>query len=166
MIIGVMVFEILPFSDTTNTTLSAGATVLESIPIGDTISTALSTSTTLFEIIPLFDSATAEIPIFSIVIYEIIPIPSDEIVLEAPSILFLLFLDREMWGYLGPTALVIIGYFVAKKDRILGIFWFVMECLVIGYYLALVSAIPDYWWHIYILLFGGLFTCVYPLLDR
>jgi len=71
-----------------------------------------------------------------------------------------------MWGYLGPMGLVVIGYFLAQKDRILGILWFVLECLFVAQYLVLVAITPDYWWHIFILLLGGLFTCVYPLWDR
>jgi hypothetical protein len=77
-----------------------------------------------------------------------------------------LFLSTEMIGYIGPLALVIIGYFVFKKDRFLGVLFFIVECLFIANYIALVEATPDYWWHIFILLFGGLFTCVYPLWDR
>jgi len=82
------------------------------------------------------------------------------------GILYQLFLSMNMWGYLGPTLLVIGGYVVARKDKILGVFYFVVECLVIAQYLTLVSATPDYWWHIYILLLGGLFTCIYPLWDK
>ena len=77
-----------------------------------------------------------------------------------------LFLSTEISGYLGPLAIVILGYMVMKRDRILGVLWFVVECLFIAQYIALVEATPDYWWQIFILLFGGLFTCVYPLWDR
>lgn len=77
-----------------------------------------------------------------------------------------LFLSLEMWGYLGPMALVLIGYMVSKKDRNLGVLWFVMECLFIAQYAGLIDTTPQYWWHLFILLFGGLITCVYPLWDR
>lgn len=77
-----------------------------------------------------------------------------------------LFLSLEMWGYLGPFALVIIGYFLSDRDRVLGVLWFVVECLFVAQYLELVTATPDYWWHIYLILLGGLFTCIYPLWDR
>jgi hypothetical protein len=77
-----------------------------------------------------------------------------------------IFLSLEMYGYLGILGLIVGGYLVAKKNTFLGILWFIVECLFIGHYLALVEATPDYWWHIYILLLGGLFTCVYPLWDR
>jgi len=79
------------------------------------------------------------------------------------SMFYQLFFGLNMWGYLGPLALVIGGYFIAKKDRFLGVLYFVVECLLISHYLTLVEATPDYWWHIFILLLGGLFTCVYPL---
>lgn len=82
------------------------------------------------------------------------------------NILEELFLSTEMWGYLGPIAMVMIGYYVARRDRILGVLWFVFECLFIAHYLSLVDATPAYWWHTIILLFGGLLTCIYPLWDR
>lgn len=84
----------------------------------------------------------------------------------AYDLFYEIFLSTEISGYLGPLAIVILGYMVMKKDRILGILWFVVECLFMAQYFDLVSATPDYWWQIFILLFGGLFTCVYPLWDR
>lgn len=74
-----------------------------------------------------------------------------------------LFLSSEMWGYLGPIGLVIIGYYLAAKDKFLGILWFVVECLFVAHYFELVEANAGYWWHIFIILLGGLFTCIYPL---
>ena len=77
-----------------------------------------------------------------------------------------LFLGPEPWGFFGPLGLVIFGYVLAKKDKALALIWFIVEWLFIANYLTLVSATPDYWWHIIIILFGGLFTLVYPLWDR
>ena len=77
-----------------------------------------------------------------------------------------LFLKTTFWGYLGPMALVIGGYLLSKKDRNLGVLWFVMELLFIAQYMGMIAATPQYWWHIFILLFGGIFTCVFPFLDR
>ncbi len=77
-----------------------------------------------------------------------------------------LFLSPQMWGYLGPIGIVVIGYLLCKKDKSLGVLWFVIECLFMSQYFLLVAATPAYWWHIVILLFGGLLTCVYPLWDR
>jgi len=76
-----------------------------------------------------------------------------------------LFLSSEISGYFGPLAIVIIGYFVMRKERALGILWFIVECLFMAHYFALVDATPAYWWNIFILLFGGLFTCVFPLWE-
>ena len=77
-----------------------------------------------------------------------------------------LFMKTDFWGYLGPMSLVIIGWMISKKNRSLGILWFVMECLFIAQYAGLIATEPKYWWHLFILLFGGLITCVYPLWDR
>lgn len=84
----------------------------------------------------------------------------------AYDLFYELFLSPEISSYFGPLALVIIGYFIVKKDRFLGVLYFVVECLFMAQYFALVEATPDYWWHIFILLFGSLFTLVYPLWDR
>lgn len=86
--------------------------------------------------------------------------------LEGVNIFYDLFFSANMWSYLGPMGLVVIGYFLVTKNKILGILWFVLECLFMAQYFTLVPANPDYWWHIFILLLGGLFTCVYPLWDR
>jgi len=165
----VTVLESLPLADTVSTILNAGVTVLEVIPIGETASIGMSMAVSIFEIIPFFDSVAAEInPSILLIIYEIIPIESVVVAVGGPDtsgIFYLLFLSREMWGYLGPAALVIGGYIVTKKNKILGVLWFIVICLVIGEYLNFVTASPQYWWHIYILLLGGLFTIVYPLWE-
>lgn len=85
---------------------------------------------------------------------------------SAYDLFYELFLSTGILGYLGPLALVIIGYVVMKRDKILGVLWFVVECLFIARYFALVEETPDYWWQIFILLLGGLLFCVYPLWDR
>jgi len=90
----------------------------------------------------------------------------DSSVSRPPNIFYELFLSSRMWGYIGPMALVIIGYIISKKEAILGALWFIVECLFIAHYLEIVEASPNYWWHIIILLLGGLFTCIYPLWDR
>ena len=77
-----------------------------------------------------------------------------------------IFLSLEMWGYLGPIGLVIIGYVLSKNSTILGVFWFLVECLFAAHYFELVDATPQYWWHIIIILLGGLFTCIFPLIGR
>lgn len=77
-----------------------------------------------------------------------------------------LFMRVDMWGYLGPLALVVIGYYIGQKDKFIAVLWFVVECLFVANYLALIDATPGYWWHIFILLLGGLFTLIYPMFDR
>lgn len=85
---------------------------------------------------------------------------------EGINIFYEIFYSLQPWGYLGPMGLVIIGYFVSKKERNLGILWFVMECLIMAHYLSFVNVEPNYWWHFLILFLGGLSTCVFPLWDR
>lgn len=77
-----------------------------------------------------------------------------------------LFLSTEMIGYIGPLALVFVGWYAVKKDKGLGIIAFIVESLFIAQYLALVETTPDYWWQIFILIFGMLYTVVIPLWDR
>lgn len=82
------------------------------------------------------------------------------------SVFYQLFFSLDMWGILGPSGLVIGGYFASRKDVNLGIIWFMVECLVVAQYLMLVTATPNYWWHVFIVLLGGLLTCVFPLWGK
>ncbi len=84
----------------------------------------------------------------------------------AYDLFYELFLSPEISSYFGPFALVIVGYFMVKKDKGLGVIAFIVESLFIAHYLYLVGATPAYWWHIFILMFGMLFTVVFPLWDR
>jgi len=77
-----------------------------------------------------------------------------------------LFLSTEISGYLGPLAIVVIGYMVAKKERGLGVLWFIVECLFMAHYFTLLEATPDYWWHIIILLLGCVVVLIPALMDR
>ena len=86
--------------------------------------------------------------------------------IEETGILYDLFLSLEMWGYLGPFALVVIGYVLANRETVLGVLWFIVECLFVSRYLELVGATPNYWWHILIILLGGLYTCIFPQLLK
>ena len=81
------------------------------------------------------------------------------------NILEQLFLSTEMYGLLGPLGLVLIGYYLAEKDKMLGVFWFIVDVLFASYYYQLLDATPAYWWHIIIILFGGIFFCIFPLLN-
>jgi len=77
-----------------------------------------------------------------------------------------LFLSTDMIGYIGPLAIVVVGYVLAKKDRGLGVIAFIVQCLCAAQYFELLEATPDYWWHIIIILLGGMFSCVIPLMDK
>lgn len=77
-----------------------------------------------------------------------------------------LFLSTGIVGYIGPLALVAIGAYLMKKDKVVGLLYFIVECLVVAQYASLVEATPDYYWHMLIVLLGGLFTFVYPLWER
>ena len=82
------------------------------------------------------------------------------------SMFYQLFFSLNMWGYLGPIALVVIGYLLTKKEKNLGIFVIIVESLVIAQYLALIEATPDYWWNVIILLLGVLLTIGQWTSDR
>ena len=82
------------------------------------------------------------------------------------SMFYQLFFSLNMWGYLGPIALVVIGYLLTKKEKNLGIFVIIVESLIIAQYLALIEATPDYWWNVIILLLGGLLTIGQWISDR
>ncbi len=58
-----------------------------------------------------------------------------------------LFYSLEVWGYLGPVALVAITYYASRRDRILGIMMFLVDAVVGWQYLMLMSATPGYVWH-------------------
>ncbi len=76
-----------------------------------------------------------------------------------------LFLSTELWGYFGPIALVVMGLILIKKEKSLGIFWILLESLVIAHYYTLLEATPSYWWHIIILLLGVV-VLTFQLIER
>lgn len=75
-----------------------------------------------------------------------------------------LFYSTEVWGYLGPLGIVVIGAVVAKRDWKMGILYFIVEMLIVTHYFSLmVGTSWDYVWHMYIIFFGGLFLNVFPV---
>lgn len=82
------------------------------------------------------------------------------------NILEELFLSTEIYGYIGPFLLVLAGYYLSEKDKYLGIFMFILDCLFVAQYLELVAVTPFYWWHIMIILLGAIFFCLFPLLTK
>ena len=72
-----------------------------------------------------------------------------------------LFYSVEIWGFLGPAAVVMIGWAIAKKDKQLGMFWFILELIMIGtFYAPRLPVEGAYLYHMLILLIGGFLTCV------
>ena len=75
-----------------------------------------------------------------------------------------LFLSLDMWGIFGPLALVVIGYFVTQKAKGLGIFFIIVDSLIIYQYLTMVDY-ELYMWHAIILLLGVI-QCSFRLASR
>ena len=65
------------------------------------------------------------------------------------------FLSTAIYGYLGPVAVVILGYLIVSKYKEAWVFWALLEILMMTVYFAQVASEPLYWWHIFILFFGG-----------
>ena len=76
------------------------------------------------------------------------------------------FLNADFIGLIGPMVVIIIGYFVSKKNSFLGLFYFIFESMIAYYYLQLIDATPFYWWQIMFLLLGGVLTCIFPQASR
>jgi len=76
-----------------------------------------------------------------------------------------LFFSTTFLGYFGPFALVVIGYYLAKNERILGVLIAIVDILIISQYFALVGTTPDYWWQILIMIMG-VFLCIFPASRR
>lgn len=77
-----------------------------------------------------------------------------------------IFYSTEVWGYIGPVALVVFGYIVSKKDKALGGLYFATVCMLVSLaYFNKFMTTPAYIWHALIVLFGGLFTCIYPAIK-
>lgn len=85
---------------------------------------------------------------------------------DAYDFFYEVFLSLSISGYLGPLALIVVGYILTKKATILGFLWWLVEWLFVAQYLELVDATPAYWWHVFLLIFGGLFVWVFPLWNR
>lgn len=77
-----------------------------------------------------------------------------------------LFLSTDMWGYFGPIALIAFGLFLTKKERSLGVLMFLLDCLCVYQYSLLLVGEPAYYWHMLILLFGGILTLIPALMKH
>lgn len=75
-----------------------------------------------------------------------------------------LFYSPEIWGYFGPLAFIVIGYFVAVKNKMLGFLWYIV-CLLMAYtYFDMLATQPNLIWNALILIFGGGLACMTPIL--
>ena len=75
-----------------------------------------------------------------------------------------LFLSLEMWGYFGPLALVVLGFLITKREKSLGIFFIIVDSLIIWQYLNMADY-ELYMWHAIILLLGVI-QCTFRLASR
>ena len=149
--------------------MSASVTVFELIGLAETTAAYRGFYVTVFETIGLYES-TATSQLTHYYVYEVIGIIESIGVVggavptvDTGSVFYQLFLSLNLWGYLGPAALVVGGFIVMHENERVGVLWFVMECLIIAQYAALLDATPNYIWHVYILVFGSLFTIIFPL---
>jgi hypothetical protein len=75
-----------------------------------------------------------------------------------------LFLSTELWGLLGPLAIVLFGAKLTKEDKNLGVMWYIVIL-----FMTLFTYLPDivtYTVHTFIMLGGGALTCIVPQLSR
>jgi len=72
-----------------------------------------------------------------------------------------LFYSTDLWGWFGPIIIIVVSFIILldKKKKPLGIFFIILESLIVAQYLTLVEATPWYWWNIYIMIFGVI-TCI------
>jgi hypothetical protein len=82
---------------------------------------------------------------------------------NATDLMSQFFYSTEIWGYLGPIALVILAYLITKKDKVFGLFYYVI--LVVMAYSYLNSGFVAHAWHFSILLFGGGAVCLLAAVD-
>jgi len=76
-----------------------------------------------------------------------------------------LFLSTDLQGWFGPIILVVAGILLTKKDKSLGIFFILLDSLVIYYYATLLDATPWYFWNMIIMLLGVI-TCMLRMATR
>lgn len=76
-----------------------------------------------------------------------------------------IFLSTEIWGYFGPLLLVWIGYEITKREKPLGVFYFII-LMVMTFSTYMTNALfLDNVWKVLILIFGGLAVCIAPQFE-
>ena len=83
--------------------------------------------------------------------------------MQTPNWFEEIFYSKEVWGYLGPLLLVYVGYRITKEDKNLGLLWFIVMIFMSLYYM---EHIVDYSVHFFVMIFGGIITCVVPQFKR
>jgi len=168
----IIINEVLDFFDSITTGIPEGnfyeVVIYEILDIYDSIETALRTSVTIREILQVFDSIVAVINptvIISVVIYELIQIIGEIGEMEELDIFHEVFLSHNMWGFFGVVILVIVGFFITKKEKNLGIFMIIIYSLALSQYFTLLETNPIFWWQIIILILGVI-QCIFQLADR
>ena len=75
-----------------------------------------------------------------------------------------LFYSTELWGYLGPLALVLVGAKLTKDDKNMGVLWYIVLLFMTAYFYL--PDITTYYIQVFIMVFGGALTCIVPQLSR
>jgi len=75
-----------------------------------------------------------------------------------------LFLTTEMWGIFGPLALVVIGFFITQREKGLGIFFIIVDSIIVWQYLNTANY-ELYLWHVIILILG-IMQCTFQLFGK
>lgn len=81
------------------------------------------------------------------------------------ELFYFLFLSSEFYSYFGPLLLVIGGFVLGRKDKVLGVVWFIIECLFIAQYATLLQVTFQYIWHFLIILLGGIVVLIPALMK-
>jgi len=77
-----------------------------------------------------------------------------------------LFFSVQPWGFLGPVALVVIGYLLTKREQNAGFFYFILLLASANFYFSLMATEGFYLYHVLILIFGGIIFCLMPAVNR
>ncbi len=75
-----------------------------------------------------------------------------------------LFYSVELWGYLGPLAMVLIGAKLTKEDKNIGAMWYIIMLFMTLYFYL--PDITTYYIQVFIMILGGAITCIMPQLSR
>jgi len=75
------------------------------------------------------------------------------------------FYSPEIWGYVGPIGLVILGFLISGKNRIMGVLYYgILVVMTVAGYFNADFAVNS--WKVIILLVGGLASCLAPSNSR